>query len=65
MLVLLRGGEEVVRTRGPHLVYTHPTPGAYRIEVRVKDLVGGGETVQRAPIHLRAEAVTDAEQSVR
>jgi hypothetical protein len=31
-------------------------PGrSYRIEVRVKDLIGGGEVVQRAPIHLRAE----------
>jgi len=41
-------------------------PGhSYRIEVRVKDLVGGGETVQRTPIHLRAAVVTDPEESVQ
>ncbi len=41
-------------------------PGrSYRIEVRVKDLVGGGETVQRAPIHLRAAPVTEPGEIVR
>ncbi len=37
-------------------------PGnSYRIEVRVKDLVGGGETVRRVPIHLRAAPADDRE----
>ncbi len=35
-LVLLRHGEEIVKTRGTDLVYTNPRPGTYRAEVRVQ-----------------------------
>jgi len=38
---------------------------SYRIEVRVKDLIGGGETVQRVPIHLRSAAVRGSEDAVQ
>lgn len=34
-LVLLRNGEEIVKTRGTELTYTHPRPGTYRVEIRV------------------------------
>jgi GWxTD domain-containing protein len=41
-------------------------PGnSYRIEVRVKDLVSGEETVQRAPIHLRAVPLHDSEDAAQ
>ncbi len=38
---------------------------SYRIEVRVKDLVGGRETVQRAPLHLRAAPPREPEDGGR
>ncbi len=34
-VVLLRNGEEVSRTQGGRLHYRHPTPGTYRVEVRL------------------------------
>lgn len=35
-IVLLRNGEELVRTRGEELVYTYPGPGTYRVEIRAE-----------------------------
>lgn len=34
-LVLLRNGEEIMRTHADRLRYLHPQPGTYRVEVRV------------------------------
>jgi hypothetical protein len=42
-LVLLRDGEEVMRTQSGKLIYTQPRPGTYRVEARIqipKSLVG-------------------------
>jgi len=36
LVLLMRNGEEVVRTRGEELVYTHPGPGTYRVEIRAR-----------------------------
>lgn len=35
-VVLLRDGEELVRTLGQELIYTHPAPGTYRVEIRLQ-----------------------------